>query len=191
MVVPTKDLPPFVQSTLKRLGYHARDIKIEMAETVSPIDYGGRGQQGKLVIIDMRNWSVFKELHGSWGGANMFNPNNAVDLDDNEYPIPVNAMVIKGSFGYHKFARIILNPVNAQKFLPPAEINELTDTEKSILGVYRGIKSSYRKEYLKNIKGFSQELIKGLADKGFLKINKAGAVSVTTKGKNVDVPRMY
>ena len=75
-----------------------------------------------------------------------------------------------------------VHPDDAIKILP-ASTDELTDTEKKVLAVIRGLKSSYRADQFNRIGIKSPELeaIKAsLAKRDYL--NKAGAITV--KGRN-------
>jgi len=75
-----------------------------------------------------------------------------------------------------------VHPDDATKLLP-ASTDELTDTEKKVLAVIRGLKSSYRAEQFNRlgIQGAELEAIKAsLAKRDYL--NKAGAITV--KGRN-------
>jgi len=182
MHIETKSLPSSVQSRLRARGYNKRDVAIEVAETVCPLDCGSDGQRGYCDIIDLESGAVVREFNGSWGGANMFNPANRVDLDSADYPIPANALVIKGSAGYRNYATIIVGVANAPALLPSPV--DLSEREKRILATIRSTKGGqYRKSALDAMNVVGPEL-DSLADRGFLKINKAGAVRITTSGKN-------
>ena len=126
---------------------------------------------------------------GSWGGINIFNPTNPVDLDDNEYTLPFGGALIKASEGYKGvYASIVLNPRNVAKLLPPSS-DEVSDHERAILNIFGALKSSYRKEELSRI-GATEEEIDSLVSREFLKQNKVG-IQITVLGKNARGDRQY
>jgi len=170
-----KELPQSIQSTLSQLGYHKKDISIEAKEQVSIFDAGGDGRRGFYAIVAL-DGSVAPEVHyGSWGGANMFNPSNRVDTDDSMYTMLPGVAVITGSTGEKTYAYITIHPDNMVALLPVKV--DITDRQKSILSNFIGLKPAYRNKY-------PVAEIDEMVAKGLLKKNKAGAVSVTTEGKN-------
>lgn len=182
MIIETKDLPEVLFGVLKNLGYNRRDIEILQAESVSPLEGSGDGYRAFCCIIDMGTGESKTEW-GSWGGANIFNQNNRVDLDRNTYNIPPNFAVIKGlSGGKTLSARIYVRPDQVIKCLPEKE--ELTEREKQILNVYARYNSMGRKSEFTRIGAPSKEEQESLVSKGLIKITKSRAVSLTTKGKN-------
>jgi hypothetical protein len=84
--------------------------------------------------------------------------------------------------GRPTYASLVVGPANMNPTLLPPQ-SELTEKERWALGVFKTYKSSYRKEKLRE-RGVTAEEIKSLADRGFLKIAKNGATSITTEGKN-------
>ena len=169
MHVKTKELPKSVQSLLKRVGYHKHDISIEATETVSPGSAGGAGLRYYFAALNLATGKS-DVTYGSWGGANMFNPQNQVDLDNQEYRIPENGLVVKGCEGAYSYATIYVAPMNVQQFLPaPVDI---TDKERAILNAFATLKSGpYRAETLARI-GATDADFAGLVDKKLLKQNK-------------------
>jgi hypothetical protein len=116
-------------------------------------------------------------MFGSWGGANAFVNNNVIDLDSNEYTIPLDCAVIKGSEGYlGTIASVILNPGNLPKWLP-AKV-DMSKEELDVLNQFISLKSSYR-----DLTG-KGEVVDSLVQRGFLKRNKTGATAITVEGKN-------
>lgn len=181
MYANVRELPNIVQEQLNGVGYGRADILIEAREKVSPQVSGGDGQRGFCIIIDMISGNV-KHMMGSWGGANMFNPRNQVDLDSQMYEIPENVAVITGSIGGSVFATVTLNPKNVAKFLPAK--SELTKEQASVLYSFKALKSAYRPKY-------SEECLNELAEMGFLKRSKNGATRITTAGKNAYLSSPY
>ena len=145
---------------------------------------GGSGRRGFAVLVDIETGKN-KTMFGSWGGANAFNQENQVDLNDQEYPIPENGAVILGSEGNTTFATIYLNPKNILAALPVA--NSLSDDERKIMYAYGCLKSgAYRNEELarlgiKDPKNSGK--IRALVERGFLKIDGRG-IQITIEGKN-------
>ena len=180
--IKTKELPEVLQSALRAIGYHRPDIAVEGTEKVSLFDAGGEGRRGFSVLLDLTTGDS-RKVQGSWGGANMFNPSNVVDLDDREHTLPPNGAVIQGSEGYKGvYASIYLHPSNIAKVLPPK--TEISDKDRSILYAYGCLKSgTYRQEELSRI-GASQADIDSLVTRGLLKKAINGATSITTEGKN-------
>jgi len=180
MYVETKSLPGFVQAYLKTLGYHRRDIKIETTDTISPLGAGGAGLRGYFAVINLETEDC-NVTKGSWGGANMFNPQNQVNLDGGEYIIPINGLVIKGCEGNHNFATIYVGSSNVTAFLPASD--SVFDRQSVILGIFGSYKSAYRREEFRRA-GITDSEIAELVANGHLKQNKSGARQLTTKGKN-------
>ena len=79
--------------------------------------------------------------------------------------------------------RIHVRPENAAPLLPAAN-SSVSDRDRSILAIFRGIKSGpYRAEYLARAK-VEQAEIDALVARGLLKRNAAGSVQITLAGKN-------
>jgi hypothetical protein len=179
MYVTITELPDTITSALKSVGYGRKDINVEPRETVSVQDMGSSGRRGFVVLVDIATGRT--ELHqGSWGGANMFNPANAVDLDGAERQIIPGMAVIKGSEGDTVYATLYLHPDNLVKMLPAKP--EVTKREAGILYVFCAYKSSSRKEELAR-KGVTPAELASLVTRGFLSVNKVGT-TITTTGKN-------
>jgi hypothetical protein len=189
MYVEVKTLVPAVQAALKSVRYGGRDIQVITADSVSPSVAGGSGQRGFVTIINLTTGKS-ESMRGSWGGANMFNPNNTVDLDTGTYVIPTDGVVIKGTTGYPRtFATLYTTAMG--KLLPAGtgDVETLNKEELNALYCHHGIKGGqYRREELSR-RGVSQSAVDSLVDRGYLKRNRAGAVSITTKGKNASTIR--
>ena len=76
------------------------------------------------------------------------------------------------------YATVILSPKNIVSNLL-TEDSSLSKEEKTVLGYFK-YTSSYRKPLLESKK----ELLNKLIDTGYISKNKAGAISLTLKGKN-------
>ena len=192
--VKVSELPASLQSALKSVKYGGKDVSVESAETWDAGYAGGQGQKGFCIAVNLHNGE--KQITwGSWGGANMFNPTNAVDLDRTPKPMVEGLAIIHGAIGYPRtYAWISIHPDNAQKLLPETTDNGLSRFERAALSLISGIKSSYRaQEWTRG--GYKQPALPGkyspdnplilsLVEKGLLKMNKARAISVTTAGRN-------
>jgi hypothetical protein len=182
MYIPIQQLPQAIQSMLRTLGYNKADIDIQGAESISPANDGSQGSRAYFAVINLATGER-NVTHGSWGGANAFNPNNAVDLDQTPHAIPENVVAIKGCAGHLNMATLYVNPANLQKFLP--EKTAVTADELTLLVMYSRLTSAGRKDEiarrgLKNV----EATVASLVAKGLLKQNKAGATQITTAGKN-------
>ncbi len=178
MYVQVASLPVAVQQALSSLGYAKKDISVETRETVSMQGNPMQGNRCYFILVNLQT-GQFEQRTGSWGGSNMFNPANLVDNLDKSMPLPVDFMAISGeSGGRGNFAHVYVNPANVAKYLPAP--SDVTQREKDILAVFR-LTSAGRKDYLRGIKS---EEIQSLISRGFLKANKAGAISMTVEGKN-------
>jgi hypothetical protein len=124
--------------------------------------------------------------YGSWGGANSFNPNNQVDNDDKYYVLPENFCVIEGREGGNHpiHARMIVRPDMISKYLPAK--TGITERQQYIIDVLGCLTSAGRKEEFNSYGHIppSKEEYAILENLGLIKITKAGAVSLTTEGKN-------
>lgn len=177
-----RDLPHALQRALSRVGYGRKDIELSHAESVSIASSGGDGYKAFALVVNLSTGAC-AEHWGSWGGANMFNPRNAVDLDTRQHTLPPDGAVIRGSIGGGKpvCASITVSPACKILALPPAA--EITPRQLAILSVVCGIKGGYRREYFSRGNVQPGE-IDALVSAGLLTRNKAGAVSATTAGRN-------
>jgi len=182
MYIFVNDLPPIVQQTLRRFSYFRKDISITPKESVSIRSSGGAGQRDYTAIIQVGSNEV--ETHtGSWGGANIFNPDNEVDLGEKAIKIEPHIMVIKGSEGGHAYANIYAHSSIVKLYA--CDIESVSEQEKSVLKAYKELKSGpYRTEALNRVPNH-RIIVSDLVNRGMLKQSKNGATQITTKGKNV------
>ena len=111
---------------------------------------------------------------------------NAVDSDTASRPLPPNGAVIHGHSGGGKpaYASITIHPSRAAKLLPAAS-GELTDRQKSLMCVFARYNSRGRADWFtRHGKAAEWELVE-LESKGWVKRNKAGAVTCTAAGRNI------
>jgi len=178
-----RDLPEPIQRVLREVRYGRPDIAVEPREKVSRANMGGDGRKGFVAVVDMATGQSKIEW-GSWGGPNMFNPHNAVDLDRTLYAIPPNVAVIEGSIGAKTYATVSVRPDAMAPLLPAA--TDLTEKEKTILTQFARFTSAGRKnewERYPETRPYEFEL-KSLAERGLLKRAKNGATAITTEGRN-------
>ncbi len=187
MYAPISSLPDSLQRALESVRYHRKDISIEAQETASLNDAGSDGCKAFVILVNLETGQR-KVTWGSWGGPNMFNPRNAVDLDDREYELPPNGAVIRGSVGNSTYASILVSPTTMAPLLPKTD--KLPDHDARILYCFKCIKGGqYRQIELAHVTEKHPDVditqaIEDLVARGFLKRNKAGATQITTAGKN-------
>jgi len=181
MYVSIAELPSCVQMLLSRHGYRRKDIEIVPRKTVSLCGGGSDGQRAFVILVNLATKKA--ETHvGSWGGANMFNPGNRVDLDTKSYDLPINGLVIKGSEGHRCYARIYIHPDNLPQYLTTAV--DVGSDEREILKAYYGLRSGlYRRQAIEAV-GNHEQVIARLVDRALLKQSRNGATQITTEGKN-------
>jgi len=179
--VPVKELPDSLRSALKRVKYGSRDIGVVAQDKVEPNPYAAEGQKGFVLVIDIASGRS-RDLEGSWGGASPNSPSE-IDFANRPVPIPEGGAVIIGVQGYPQtMATIYVHPRTIAAMLPPAA--ETTEREQTILRTIRSLNSAGRKEVFGREKVTPAE-IDALVARGLLSKTKAGAVSITTAGKNV------
>ena len=176
MISLVKDLPEILQSVLRGVGYHRADIALHVRESESVFCGGGAGQCAFAVLVNLATGET-KHFSGSWGGSNMFSPDNQVDNDTTCYPMLPDLAVVLGSTGNRTYAQITIGPGNVIKALPAP--SDLADEEKRVLAVFRAYKPAFRKSAL----GKRLDMVESLLSRGYLTRNKAGATQLTTAGR--------
>jgi hypothetical protein len=182
MYAKVKELPQSLQRALASLGYCKSDVSVTGVETTSLHSLGGDGYRSYACIVNLST-GRFETTLGSWGGPNMFAPTNPVDMDRNSYVIPADGAVILGHEGGNQpvSASIYVAPATLAPMLPTGPT--LTEVEQSAINIVGSTISSYRKEAFARAH-VTPAVLDGLVSKGLLKRNKAGAISITTEGKN-------
>jgi hypothetical protein len=180
----TKDLPENLRAYLKSLGYAKTDISLTARERVSPSYGGAAGRKGFFAVFNLTTGEA-KDIHGSWGGANIANPSNVVDLDSSSHDLPPGVVAISGSDGYGGCdADLYAHPQTIAPLLPAGADSGLTDPECVALYAFRALKGgSYRADFLRENR-IGASVLSGLVAKGMLKEDKAGKRQITTVGKN-------
>ena len=182
MYVKISNLPTSLRNALAALHYTRPDIAIEARERTSIQVGGGDGKRGFACLVDMAT-GTHTVSWGSWGGANVFNPGNAVDCDSAQHDIPPHGAVISGTTGGGRpvYATITVHPASLAPLLPAAPA--VTELEAKVLAIYAQLKSSARGEYLAAIPD-AGAIVDSLVSRGYLDRNKAGATKITTTGRN-------
>ncbi len=181
--VRTRDLPDAIQRVLRGVGYARQDISLSAAEDFSYQNMGADGQKAFVALVNLETGQN-EILYGSWGGPGIGSSGNRVDTDRSRYPIPVNGAVLRGSVGGSVFARLLVNPVNMARYLPPDAA--LSPAEQKALEIMGGIISSYRAEEFERARlgTYSRDnaILLSLAAKKLIKITATG-MQITTEGK--------
>lgn len=185
MYIAIKNLPESVRRALNTLGYHRPDIDVSASESVSLNGASGDGHRCFACIMNLAT-GEYRITHGSWGGPNMFSPTNPVDTDEQQYAIPPDGAIIKGSSGAKTFARIYVRPETLAPMLPAAQ--SVTAEEVAALYCHKALKGGEGRRAELARYGVSAACLDGLVSRGFLKRNAAGACQITTEGRNALAP---
>jgi hypothetical protein len=177
--VAVKELPDSIRKALRDVGYRSRDIGVVPQETVSLNPYAGDGERGFAILVNLST-GASKTVHGDWGGSSpVVGP--SIDRDHGMHPLPRDGVAIVGSAGGRgTYATIYVHPDSVVPLLP-GDV-EMSEREAGILRSM-GMTSSYRKELFADMK-IQQDEIDALVKRGWISMNKAGALSLTTAGKN-------
>lgn len=189
MHIPTNSLPDTIKLALRRVNYGANDIAIFVDDSISAISPGSQGSRGFVHIVNIVTGDEISYA-GAWGGSTPFHP-NPVDSDSKPRPLVPGFAVIKGTQGHPRtFASLYVHPENFAKFLP--EARHVTARESEILTQYRSLTSAGRKYQWENYPKSrpSENEILELVSRGLLRRNKAGAISITTDGKNASIRKV-
>lgn len=183
MWVPVSDLPDSVRRALHDVGYGRQDIEVVPATTVRPGSVGSEGRRAFVTILNLATGQS-RTAYGSWGGPNMFDRDNPVDNDSTTYPLPEVGAVVTGSTGYPRtFARVHVHPAATGRMIP-GPVEEVTPQDRQALYCHKAIKGgAYRRDELRR-RRVQPETINRLVARGLLARNRAGAVSITTAGRN-------
>jgi len=181
MYVPVKTLPDSIRAALRSVGYGGKDIDVEVSETFQAPGSYGAGHRGRVLVVELATGRT-QYAQGSYGGDNPFSTSPVDSYEKSPLPPGFAAL----TSGHQKIWHLHLNPANAAAWLPGPP--EVSPRERWILWAYDGLTSAGRKdEFERRGRGAapSQDEITELVRRGFLKQNKAGAVQITTEGKNV------
>jgi hypothetical protein len=187
--VRVSELPDSLRSALVDARYCRGDVAVEVRESVTLMDAGGAGRRGFAVFVNLETGEA-RRVNGSWGGANAFNPQNRVDLDDTPHPLVEGLAVIQGSEGGDGVsASIVVCPANAARLLP--EKAETSEREQLILYAHSALKGgTYRQEFLTR-HGVVRAELDAMVKRGLLKYDGLRRIQITTAGKNARDPKQY
>jgi hypothetical protein len=185
MYIPVKDLPDCVKNQIKSLGHKRSDINCHRVESVSPQYIANDGSRGVFSLVNILTGEK-QTTYGSWGGPNMF-VNPVVDACESDLVIPNNWVALKGSSGNLNLLTLYANEVTLTPLLPE-ETEPLPVKEHIVLWAHRSLKGGkYRMDYYREHKMTASQIeltIASLVGKGLLKVNKNGASTITTNGRN-------
>lgn len=184
--VDLKDLPSGVQHhIINTLGLRPRNVRVHVNTHAEPWDAYGDGHRAHFAIVHNAGETPAKMVHSSWGGPNPFQTTalDAMTRTEKAYPIPPGHSVVLGSSQTH-VARVYFHPDDIAKLLPAKEDVDLADEHLIALQAHHGLKSGpYRKDALRRGKVTPEHMDRLVSD-GLLSRNRAGAHTITTKGKN-------
>jgi hypothetical protein len=126
---------------------------------------------------------------GQYGGshASLFSKSLSAKATAGEVStvLPSGAVALEVTVTHKgSWAKLYLHPsmLNSKLLSPPS--NSLSDRDKKILAIFRGLKSGdYRKQAL-NDNGYTMEDRDRLAELGYLKVSRNGATRITPEGRN-------
>ena len=183
--VQTADLDAEIRDALSAVKYHRKDIAVHVQQSVTPARAGGNGYRAFTILVDLAAHKY--EIHwGSWGGANMFNVVNPIDLDRAPRTLPGNGLAIIGRIGGGRptWAIIFIPPSMVARILPSTAGPELSPELINALYCHTAIKGgAYRREELRR-RNVSADTIDQAVALGLILRNKAGACQITTDGRN-------
>ena len=186
--VSPSELPPIVLAAIRDAGCPVRgSIPVYVSDTASMCAVSGDGCRGFATLIDLDSGDT-RTVQGSWGGGNPFarGEHDSVDHDTTERALPSSGVVVKGYIGGSKggSCSVHIHPTRAAKLLPAK--GSVSDREGMLLAVYAGLNSRGRKEHFERHPSAvpSQAELAALAERGFIKLAKNGAVTITPEGRN-------
>jgi len=185
--VGLNELPSALQKALKKVGYRRRDVRVYSATetTIGPPSF--EGSRGFAMAVNLKTGQMSDIQYGSWGGPNPFEK-KPVDHQRKPVRIAANGAIITGEVGGRGvFASIYVHPDSLAPLLPGG--NDVTEREREILAM-ACYKSFYKKELFERHRVTKDEIL-NLVKRGYMKMNKAGATSVTPKGKNERSNKYY
>lgn len=190
MRIRLTDLPAPIRTALESNGYHRADVDVTESATYQPAEAsaGFTGNRGFCVAVNVATGERHTET-GAWGGANPFEA-NAADHDRANYPIPPNCAVVMGETGgAGSFARVYVAPGMLAGVLPAAaQDSELAEGSALALVVIASLKSGARAEsFARSGLGpysATNPNVAILVERKLVTVNKAGAIAITTEGKN-------
>lgn len=181
-------LPEMVRNAISEAGCPVRtSIPCYVSETESMHATSGDGCKGFATLINLDTGET-RTVWGSWGGGNPFarGEHDSVDADTSERPLPPHGCIVKGYIGGSSGGRasITIHPDRAAKLLP--EAFSVSERDQLLLGVYGAFNSRGRTKYFERHPENrpTQAELESLAARGFIKLAKNGAITITPAGRN-------
>lgn len=179
-----KDIGPIASAAFPR---NRKDIVVK--PFVGPVNVnssweGGSRDEYRIVCLETRRVWPLPASHPHYGRKE--NGERCGVLEISDLP-PNTALVCGGTFlGKSATVRVLLRSDNLTAMLPaPAE---LSGDEPSALRIIGSIRGGARQDEFSRAGigsyGAGHPAILSLAEKRLVKVNKAGAVSITTEGRN-------
>ena len=191
MYVKVKDLPDHIRRACKLLGHNRESINCVRVNEVSKLYHGNTGARGVFRLVSIES-GVLETVYGSWGGPSYLTisvwlTGNPVDEFEGNVELPDGIVALKGSTGHLNLLTLYASE-STMAMLPQGQTEELTSIEKVVLYAHASLKGGkYRKEFYQRHRMTAAQLdltLSSLAGKELIKINKAGASSITTNGRN-------
>lgn len=179
--VSVKELPPVIRDALRQVGSHHADVQVEIGESLSAPGSYGKGYRGQVYVVNMATGEG-QYAAGSWGGSNPF-AQHPVDEPSGESSLPPGFFALTTGGRYWT---LHLNPANVAAMLPSAG-GEVTPREAYLLAVFAKLNSAGRKDQFDRHRSSAPHPseIAELESRGFIKVNRAGAVTITASGRNL------
>lgn len=173
----------------KTFPNNRKDVKI--AEFKGPMNVnsywdGGTREEYKLYCLKTKKTVSIPESHPYFNRRKSGERMGNIECTN----IPKNyALICGGTFcGKPASVRILVHSANLQKLIPDTDSAMLSPECKSALEIICSIKGGYRKDEFERAGlgdySSANPNVLELAEYGYVKINKAGAVSVTVEGRN-------
>jgi len=179
--VSVKELPPVIRNALRQVGSHHADVQVEVCKSFYAPGSYGKGYRGQVLVANMTTGES-QYAAGSWGGSNPF-AQHPVDEPSGESPLPPGFFALTTGGRYWT---LHLNPANVAALLPSAG-GEVTPREAYLLAVFAKLNSAGRKDEFDRYRDSAPHSseIASLESRGFIKVNRAGAITITATGRNL------
>ena len=189
----------------EQLGYMTKD---ELKDAVPELYkayvsvYGNKKPDISINASEVFSFPVEKYSMGSWHTVFAYYKGKVKSIPVDKFfgkseKLLEDSMFLDCIQGNNNFCELYVHPSMENKLLK-GNGEELSDDEELVLAVMSRYKAFARIEYFYRAKykndsygkedsGEYQEVLKKLAGKGFVKINKAGSAMLTKEGKNMGV----
>ena len=182
--VPFSDVKDIIQAAFPGESSR-RTVKVQVRQTYQVSDYWSEGSRNHAAFVKLDGMQVIQATNLPAEARQQ--AGNPYHLAAGEVMMTPGIVVVEHTIfcGKDLGFRLYVHADNMSKMLPAKVPNMLTERDKRILVIHRGIKSGpYRQEALREIKATSTDL-DGLVALGYLNRNKAGSISLTQEGRMV------